>query len=136
MSTTTDAGLAAGWREQALAALEDGRTAEAREWLRQAVAEATELEWLNDLAVLTHQLGRTDEAEALLRATLAIDPERADAAENLAALAQAADQLADGQARADARWRRSRTLGGPDPGMYERAFPGMPRPDIISEHTS
>jgi SAM-dependent methyltransferase len=36
----------------------------------------------------------------------------------------------------DASWRRSRTLGGPDPGMYERAFPGMPRPDIISEHTS
>src|SRR6185369_12381728 len=52
MSTTTDAGLAAGWREQALAALEDGRTAEAREWLRQAVAETTALEWLNDLAVL------------------------------------------------------------------------------------
>jgi tetratricopeptide (TPR) repeat protein len=136
MSITTDAGLAAGWREQALAALEDGRTAEAREWLRQAVAEATELEWLNDLAVLTHQLGRSEEAEALLRAVLAIDPERADAAENLAALTEAAGQLADGQARADARWRRSKTLGGPDPGMYERAFPGMPRPDIISEHTS
>jgi 2-polyprenyl-3-methyl-5-hydroxy-6-metoxy-1,4-benzoquinol methylase len=136
MSFTTDAGLAAGWREQALAALEDGRTAEAREWLRQAVAESTELEWLNDLAVLTHQLGRSEEAEALLHAALAIDPERTDAADNLAALAEAAGQLADGQARADARWRRSRTLGGPDPGMYERAFPGMPRPDIISEHTS
>ncbi len=136
MSSTTDAGLAVGWREQALAALEDGRTAEAREWLRQAVAETTELEWLNDLAVLTHQLGRSDEAEALLRAALAIDPERADAAENLAALAQAADELASGEARASVRWRRSQTLGGPDPGMYERAFPGMPRPDIISEHTS
>jgi tetratricopeptide (TPR) repeat protein len=136
MSTITDAGLSAGWREQALAALEDGRTAEAREWLRQAVAETTQLEWLNDLAVLTHQLGRGDEAEALLRAALAIDPERTDAAENLAALAQAAGQLADGEARADARWRRSQTLGGPDPGMYERAFPGMPRADIISEHTS
>jgi SAM-dependent methyltransferase len=35
-----------------------------------------------------------------------------------------------------ARWRRSQTLGGPNPWMYERAFPGMPRPDIISEHTS
>ena len=136
MSTTTDAGLAAGWREQALAALEDGRTAEAHEWLRQALAEATELEWLNDLAVLSHQRGRADEAEALLHAVLAIDPERTDAAENLAALAEAAGQLAEGEARADARWRRSQTLGGPDPGMYERAFPGMPRPDIISEHTS
>jgi tetratricopeptide (TPR) repeat protein len=136
MSITTDAGLAAGWREQALAALEDGRTAEAREWLRQAVAETTELEWLNDLAVLTHQLGRSGEAEALLRAALAIDPERTDAADNLGALAEAAGRLAEGEARADARWRRSQTLGGPDPGMYERAFPGMPRPDIISEHTS
>lgn len=129
MSTITDAGLAAGWRERALAALEDGRTAEAHEWLRQAVAERTELEWLNDLAVLAHQLGRSDEAEALLRAALAIDPERADAAENLAALAAA-------ETGPHARWRRSRTLGGPDPGMFERAFPGMPRPDIISEHTS
>jgi 2-polyprenyl-3-methyl-5-hydroxy-6-metoxy-1,4-benzoquinol methylase len=123
MSIVTDAGLAAGWRAKALAALEDGRAAEAHEWLRQALAQATELEWLNDLAVLAHQLDRADDAEALLRTVLAIDPEREDAAENLAALA-------------DTKWRRSRTLGGPDPGMYERAFPGMPRPDIISEHTS
>jgi len=50
--------LSAGWREQALAALEDGRVAEAHEWLRQALAEATELEWLNDFAVLSHQLGQ------------------------------------------------------------------------------
>jgi hypothetical protein len=136
MSTITDAGLAAGWRERALAALEEGRTAEAHEWLRQALAETTELEWLNDLAVLSHQRGRADDAEALLRAVLAIEPEREDAAQNLAALFEAAGHTADGQARANARWRRSDTLGGPDPGMYERAFPGMPRPDIISEHTS
>ncbi|HKG03279.1 MAG TPA: methyltransferase domain-containing protein [Conexibacter sp.] len=128
-SSTPDTGLAAGWREQALSALEDGRAAEAHEWLRQALAETTELEWLNDLGVLAHQRGRADEAETLLRAVLAIDPEDRDAAENLAALAAA-------QAGLDARWRRSATLGGPDPGMYERAFPGMPRPDIISEHTS
>lgn len=128
MSTITDAGLAAGWREQALAALEQGRVVEAHEWLRQALAETTELEWLNDLAVLAHRLERAGEADALLRAVLAIDPAREDAAENLAAIADAA-ALAAG-------WRRSRTLGGPDPGMYERAFPGMPRPDIISEHTS
>ncbi len=129
MSTITDAGLAAGWREKALAALEDGRVAEAHEWLRQALAETTELEWLNDFGVLAHQRGRADEAEALLRAVLAIDPEDADATENLAALSAA-------QAGPDARWRRSDTLGGPDPSMYERVFPGMPRPDIISEHTS
>jgi tetratricopeptide (TPR) repeat protein len=132
MSTITDAGLAAGWREQALAALEDGRVAEAHEWLRQALAQTTELEWLNDLGVLAHGRGRGDEAEALLRAVLAIDPEDRTATENLAALAEAERHAAAG----DARWRRSDTLGGPDPGMYERAFPGMPRPDIISEHTS
>lgn len=129
MSIVTDAGLAAGWREKALAAIEQGRAAEAHEWLRQALAEATELEWVNDLAVLAHQLGRAGDAEALLRAVLAIAPEREDAAENLAALSAAS-------AGPDATWRRSQTLGGPDPGMYERAFPGMPRPDIISEHTS
>jgi SAM-dependent methyltransferase len=129
MSTITDAGLAAGWRDKALAALEDGRVAEAHEWLRQALVETTELEWLNDLGVLAHQRGRADEAEVLLRAVLAIDPEDQDAAENLAALSAA-------HAEPDSRWRRSQTLGGPDPGMYERAFPGMPRPDIISEHTS
>jgi SAM-dependent methyltransferase len=127
--STPASGLAAGWRDKALAALEDGRVAEAHEWLRQALAETTELEWLNDLGVLAHQRGRADEAETLLRAVLAIDPDDRDAAENLAALAAA-------QAGPDAAWRRSDTLGGPDPGMYERAFPGMPRPDIISEHTS
>jgi len=58
MSTITDAGLAAGWRAQALAALGDGRAAEAHEWLRQALAETTELEWLNDLGVLAHGQGR------------------------------------------------------------------------------
>ncbi len=130
MSITTDAGPAAGRREQALAALEDGRAAEAHEHLRAALAQTTDLEWLNDLAVLAHGLGRAEEADALLRAALAIEPGREDAAENLAALAAAP------AAAPDAGWRRSRTLGGPDPGMYERAFPGMPRPDIISEHTS
>jgi tetratricopeptide (TPR) repeat protein len=127
MSSLAEPALAGEWRRNALAAIEAGRVAEAHAWLRQALAETVELEWLNDLGVLTHRLERPDEAEALLRAVLAIDPQRADAAENLAALTRA---------EPDARWRRSRTLGGPDPGMYERAFPGMPRPDIISEHTS
>jgi len=138
MSTVTDAGLAAGWRAKALEALGGGREAEAQEWLRQALAEATELEWLNDLAVLAHRRGETGQAEALLRAALAIDPDRADAAENLAAL-ESAFALRSSQATSfgrDSEWRRSGTLGGADPGMYERAFPGMPRPDIISEHTS
>lgn len=141
MSTITDAGLAGGLHERALAALDAGRAAEAHAWLQQALAASVELEWVNDLAVLAHQLGRSDEAEALLRAALAIEPAREDAAENLAALtAETAFALRSSQATSDVRrhssWRRSRTLGGPDPGMYERAFPGMPRPDIISEHTS
>lgn len=101
---------------------------EEHEQLRRALRDAVDLEQLNDLGVLAYRLERPDEAEALLRAALAIDPEREDVAENLAALAALADS--------GAAWRRSRTLGGPDPGMYERAFPGMPRPDIISEHTS
>jgi SAM-dependent methyltransferase len=101
---------------------------EEHEQLRRALRDAVDLEQLNDLGVLAFQLERPDEAEALLRAALAIDPEREDAAENLAALAALADS--------GTAWRRSQTLGGPDPGMYERAFPGMPRPDIISEHTS
>jgi len=132
MSTLAEPALAAGWRRNALEALDAGRVAEAHEWLRQALAETVELEWLNDLGVLAHQLKRRDEAEALLRAVLAIEPARADAAENLAALTGPDPRPED----LDARWRRSRTLGGPDPGMYERAFPGMPRPDVISEHAS
>lgn len=132
-STHADAaGLARRLRAQALEALEAGSPAEAHALMRQALAEATELEWLNDLAVLAYETGRVDDAEALLRATLAIEPGRADAAENLAALSAAPSAARP----ADARWRRSRTLGGPDPGTFERAFPGMPRPDIISEHTS
>jgi SAM-dependent methyltransferase len=102
---------------------------EEHERLRRTLRETVDLEQLNDLGVLAYQLERPDEADALLRAALAIDPAREDAAENLAALAALA-------ADSGAGWRRSQTLGGPDPGMYERAFPGMPRPDIISEHAS
>jgi cephalosporin hydroxylase/2-polyprenyl-3-methyl-5-hydroxy-6-metoxy-1,4-benzoquinol methylase len=95
--------------------------------LRRALAETVDLEGINDLAVLAHQLGRADEAEWLLRAVLAIEPAREDAVNNLTALAQVEGHVG---------WRRSRTLGGPDPAYCERAFPGMPRPDIISEHCS
>jgi SAM-dependent methyltransferase len=138
---TAASGGPAAWRAEALAALDRGRPAEAYAHLQQALAATTELEWLNDLAVIAHQAGRADEAEALLRAVLAIEPARADAAENLAALSAADSDFALGSSQATSSgrrhdWRRSQTLGGPDPGMYERAFPGMPRPDIISEHTS
>jgi tetratricopeptide (TPR) repeat protein len=142
LSERAEADPAPTLHANALAALDAGRPAEAHAWLQQALAASVELEWVNDLAVLAHQIGQVDEAEVLLRAALAIEPGREDAAENLAALAAAdADfALRSSQATSSERrhsgWRRSRTLGGPDPGMYERAFPGMPRPDIISEHTS
>jgi 2-polyprenyl-3-methyl-5-hydroxy-6-metoxy-1,4-benzoquinol methylase len=114
-------------RESALAAFEEGRSEDAHELMRRALTEAVQLEWLNDFAVLAHGLDRTDEAEALLHAVLAIEPGREDATQNLAALRRGA---------AGAAWRRSETLGGTDPQMYERAFPGMPRPDVMSEHCS
>lgn len=115
-------------RRRALAAFEDGGYEQAHELMRQALAEEVELEWLNDLAVLAHRLERADEAEALLRAALVIEPERADATANLAALSSVAG--------GSTAWRGSATLGGGDPQMYERAFPGMPRPDVMSEHCS
>jgi len=115
------------WRQNAFVALDAGSTEEAHDWLRQALSAEIDLEGLNDLAVISHRLGRGDEAKNLLRAALAIEPERADAATNLAAIEQSETQ---------GSWRRSNTLGGTDPSMYERAFPGMPRPDIISEHCS
>jgi cephalosporin hydroxylase len=114
-------------RGKALAALEAGSIEEAHVCIRQALAASTDLEGINDLAVIAHRLGRGDEAKTLLRAALAIDPARADAAANLAAL----EQL-----EPPAGWRRSGTLGGSDPTMNERAFPGMLRPDIISERCS
>ncbi len=117
-------------RERALAAFEDGRPEEAHELMRLALADALQLEWLNDFAVLAHELGRGKEAEALLRAVLAIEPGREDATQNVAALARGA------AGAAAAAWRDSETLGGSDPQMYERAFPGMPRPDVMSEHCS
>ena len=114
-------------RAEALAALDRGEIAEAYELLRRALAARSDLESLNDLAVIAHALGRVDEAERVLGAVLALDPDREDAHENLEALRAQNDVGA---------WRRSKTLGGDDPAMYERAFPGMPRPDIMSEHTS
>lgn len=114
-------------RAEALAALDRGDSTEAHELLRRALAATSDLESLNDLAVIAHSLGRRDEAEQVLCAVLALEPGHEDARENLDALRAAAGGDS---------WRRSKTLGGDDPGMYERAFPGMPRPDIMSEHTS
>ena len=73
-------------RERALAELAAGRPDTAYDVLRRYLAATVDLEAINNLAVIAHQLGRTDEARTLLGAVTAIDPERRDAAENLAAL--------------------------------------------------
>lgn len=116
--------------EEALARVEAGELAPAAELLTEAVTSSVELELLNDLAVVKSALGERDDADALLRACLALEPGHEDAAANLAALAPA------GPAAATASWRRSRTLGGPDPEMPERAFPGMKAASapLMSEH--
>jgi cephalosporin hydroxylase len=113
-------------RERAGAAYAAGDARRGHEILRAALAGALDLEALNDLAVLAHASGAAEEAVALLDAVLAIDPEREDARENRAALEQAGDGAA---------WRASAELGGSNPKMAERAFPGMGRADVLSEHT-
>ena len=86
MGLPIEAPTTAELHERALGAFEAGRPHDAAEMLRAAVAAELDMERLNDLAVVCTALGRTADAEALLRAALVIDPARADAAENLAAL--------------------------------------------------
>jgi glycosyltransferase involved in cell wall biosynthesis len=74
-----------------LEAVEAGRLHDATELVRRSVAEQLDVESLNDLAVLMAQIGRAEEARALLATCLVVDPDNADARENLAALDQAAE---------------------------------------------
>ncbi len=71
----------------AVRSAEAGNGAGAAEFLTEAIKGSVDLELLNDLAVIRWSQGRHEEAAALLRACLAVDPERVDARENLAALA-------------------------------------------------
>ena len=112
------------------AALEAGDADRAADLLRAALRDGLDLEILNDLAVVEHLRGRTDEAEALLRTCLSIDPGRPDAIENLERLNAAP---APGE---QAAWRRSSGLGGPEPETPERAFPGMTYTDVMAEHAA
>ena len=77
---------------------------------------------------MQHLRGESQDAEALLRTALVLDPGNVDATENL-------EQLRDA-AGGPAAWRASETLGGPDPAMPERAFPGMPHTDVMAEHAA
>jgi 2-polyprenyl-3-methyl-5-hydroxy-6-metoxy-1,4-benzoquinol methylase len=129
-----------------VAAFEAGDADAAAELLRNAVGEAVDLELLNDLAVICDLDGRPEEADALLRACLAIDPDRTDARENLDALAaRMAERRSAQPARPldpkpltsePAAWRLAATLGGDDPSCPERAYPGMGMPDVMSDHAS
>ena len=96
--------------------------------LLRAAAESTcTSSVLNDLAVLLSHSGDREAALTLLRASLTLDPDHADAAENLAVLDPAPARMG--------AWRQSTTLGGPDITMPERAYPGMPALATMSEHT-
>jgi hypothetical protein len=110
-----------------LAAFAGGDVDGAVELLRTAAESACTSTVLNDLAVALSMSGDREAALTLLRASLTLDPDHADAAVNLAVLDPA--QAAMGA------WRRSTTLGGADITMPERAYPGMPGLTTMSEHT-
>jgi Methyltransferase domain len=112
---------------EAHAAVEAGELERAATLLRDALREGLDPEALNDLAVIEHMRGGRAEAETLLRTALLLDPGNADAAANLDQL------LASGT---PASWRGSATLGGEDPDMPERAFPGMTHTEVMAEHAA
>ena len=114
--------------DEARAAAEAGDVERAAVLLRGALREGLDLEALNDLGVVEHLRGNDRDAEALLRACLVLDPDRPDALENLRAL------IGGGAGRAT--WRDSQTLGGPEPDMPERAFPGMQYTSVMAEHAA
>jgi len=107
----------------AVSAVEQGRVQEGLDGLLALVRAQVDPELLNDLAVASHLLGRHEDGAALLRAAHLVDPDRQDVAENLAALTVAARD-----------WRAVPDVGGVDPKMWERAFPGMPNHGTMGEH--
>lgn len=100
---------------QAAAAIDEGRSVDARDLLRSILAEHLDVDHLNDLAVACHETGDADAAEALLRAALVIGGDRADIQRNLARLAELREQSGDAHAEAQAeearaaseRWREA-----------------------------
>jgi hypothetical protein len=74
------------WHGRALHAAEQGELEEAAALLRTAVTDSLDVTVLNDLAVILARGGDRAGARALLEACLVVEPDRADAAENLAAL--------------------------------------------------
>jgi hypothetical protein len=78
--------VASRWHARALQAAERGDIEEAADLLRAAVAESLDLTIVNDLAVVMARRGDRPAARALLQTCLLVEPDRVDAAENLAAL--------------------------------------------------
>ena len=107
----------------AVTAIGEGRVEEGRERLRDLVRSEIDIEHLNDLAVASHMTGRSDEAEVLLRAARALACDHPDVVANLELIAEC---------RRD--WRAADGVGGTDPRMWERAFPGMPNHGTMGEH--
>jgi 2-polyprenyl-3-methyl-5-hydroxy-6-metoxy-1,4-benzoquinol methylase len=115
--------------QRAIACWQRGETAAALDAAREAVSSSLDLEILNDLGVMSAKVIGSAAGEAVFETVLAVDATREDARRNLDALRGAVNT----KARA-AEWRSSATLGGPDPMMPERAFPGMPGASVMREH--
>jgi SAM-dependent methyltransferase len=111
----------------AVTAIGEGRVDEGREQLLALVRGQIDVEHLNDLAVASQMTGRLDEAQALLEAGRAVAGDHPDIVENLAL-------LADVRAQNASAWRAEKGVGGSDPLMWERAFPGMPNHGTMGEH--
>jgi SAM-dependent methyltransferase len=111
-------------------AFADGDHAAAVDLLRRAALKSVDATVLNDLAVVLAAKGERDRARAMLEACLTLDPEDSDARDNLAQFGEAAAPASTGT------WRRSRTLGGDDPTVPERAYPGMLYAGTMSEHAT
>jgi SAM-dependent methyltransferase len=104
-------------------AFANGDRATAADLLRRAALRGVDATVLNDLAVVLAASGEGDRAKAVLETCLTLDPADADARDNLSQLA--------GDTRS---WRRSQTLGGADPTVPERAYPGMLYAGTMAEH--
>lgn len=118
---------AAALHAAAVTAIGEGRVEEGREQLLDLVRGQIDVEHVNDLAVASQMTGRLDEAAALLNAAHAVAGEHPDIVENLALLAEL-------RAERTRAWRDASGVGGTDPRMWERAFPGMPNHSTMGEH--
>ncbi len=89
-------GLGTTDHARALELLAEGEAARARSILHEAMREAVDPEVLNDLAVITIQAGDVAAGTDLLRALVALHPDHAAGAENLAQLRPAQATIASG----------------------------------------